>query len=315
MTEQAPMGRTRTAAAEVALVVLWSSGFIGALLASELPSTALPLMWRFIVLSLLLSPFLVRALRGHARAAIARQAAVGALAMFGYLAGVVTAIDLGLSAGMTALVAALQPLATAALAGTVLGERVTVRQWGGLAIGLGGVALAVGVSPQGVPQLGVAAALCGVGALVAGTLLAKADPAPMPLAPALAVQVTASVPLFSILAALAGPLAPQATADFWVAVLWWVFLSTFGGYLMYFLCLRLTGATRVASLIYLTPPVTALWAFAMFGQPIGWGAVAAFAVCLAGVVLAAPPSPRGPGVPRPAIAAARNPAATSCGSP
>ena len=61
-----------------------------------------------------------------------------------YLGGVFMSIHRGLPAGISALVVGMQPLLTAALAGALLGERVSARQWAGLALGFGGVALVVG---------------------------------------------------------------------------------------------------------------------------------------------------------------------------
>jgi len=57
-------------------------------------------------------------------------------------------------------------------------------------------------------------------------------------------------------------------------------------YGLYWACLARTSATRVSSLIYLTPPVTTIWAFLMFGEPISQGAIAGFLLCLTGVWLA-----------------------------
>ena len=67
---------------------------------------------------------------------------------------------------------------------------------------------------------------------------------------------------------------------------WFIALSTIGAYGFYWLRLRRTSATWVASLMYLTPPVTAVWAWTMFGEAITVGIVAGFVVCLAGVWLA-----------------------------
>jgi drug/metabolite transporter (DMT)-like permease len=81
-------------------------------------------------------------------------------------------------------------------------------------------------------------------------------------------------------------LATGITPAFAVAVLWQTVFATLGAYGLYWATLARTTATRVGSLIYMTPPVTALWAFAMFGQPITAAHVAGFVVCLAGVALA-----------------------------
>ena len=111
---------------EAGLVLAWSSGFIGARLAADTPSVFLVLFWRFVVVGALLAPLAWRAQPGLR--SLGLQALLGTLAMFGYLALGVGAIDLGVPAGTAALISALQPLATAALVGPALGERVRPRQ-------------------------------------------------------------------------------------------------------------------------------------------------------------------------------------------
>ena len=49
--------------------------------------------------------------------------------------------------------------------------------------------------------------------------------------------------------------------------------------------IRRAAATRVVSLFYLTPPVTALMAWAMFGERLAPLALVGMAVCVAGVFL------------------------------
>ena len=111
---------------------------------------------------------------------MALQAALGALAMFGYLALGVAAIARGVPVGTAALISALQPIATAALAGPLLGERVTGRQWLGLLLGLGGIAAAVGGGTGQAPPAAYLLSLASMASLVAATLLAKAAPTAMP---------------------------------------------------------------------------------------------------------------------------------------
>ena len=279
---------------ETALIVCWSSGFIGARLAADTPSVFLVLFWRFLITGLVLAPWVVRAARHVPLRVVAVQGGIGALAMFGYLGFGVKAIDLGVPLGTAALIAALQPLTTAALVGPVLGEAVRPRQWLGLILGLFGVAAAVGGSLGAAPLWAYLLSLMGMACIVAATLLAKSpDAATLPILPTLGVQSLVSAVLFLPLAALDGPIAPLADAGFAAAVAWFILFSTIGAYGFYWLCLRRSTATRVASLIYLTPPVTALWGWAMFAEPIPALAVAGFAVCLAGVWLAGRPGQAG----------------------
>lgn len=285
---------------EAGLVVGWSSGFVGARLAAETAPVFQVLFWRFAVTALLLAPLLLlrpawRPTRGQA----ARHAVLGALSIAGFLGFVVWAVDLGVSAGVTALVAALQPLVTALLAGVALGERLAPRQWGGLALGLGGVALAVGgaVGVGAAPGFAYALPVAGMACLVAATLWAKRAEDCTPVMGALAVQSLVAAAIFAPIGAAQGPLLTAPSAGLLAAVAWFVVLSTLGGYGLYWACLARSSATRVASLIYLTPPVTAIWAWAMFGDPIGPATWTAFAVCALAVWLTraraeAPPMPK-----------------------
>src|SRR5262249_28287990 len=128
-----------------ALVLAWSSAFLGAILASETGSILRVMLWRFVGVALLFLPYLYRTLR---RGVTLRwwlvQGALGAVGMFACIGLGQEAINLGLPAGTASLIAALQPLATAVFAGPFLGERVLRGQWIGLSIGLVGVALSVG---------------------------------------------------------------------------------------------------------------------------------------------------------------------------
>ena len=116
---------------EVGLVICWSSGFIGGTLAAATSSIYQVLFWRFVLASLVLAPLAMPQLRRLSLRQMGTQALIGALAMFGYLATVIAAIAQGVPPG------------TAALAGFVLSEPISQRQWVGLLIGFLGVAIAV----------------------------------------------------------------------------------------------------------------------------------------------------------------------------
>lgn len=279
-----------TTALSAGLVLFWSSGFIGAELGTRHASADTLLMWRFIVASALLGgAWLLLRRRRLTRRALAEQSAIGTLSQGGYLGAIVWAVGAGVPAGTAALIAALQPLAAGALAGRLLGENVSRRQWAGLLIGLLGVALVVREDLSGpvtAPLWAYALPFAGMAALLAASLLERRARAPLSPADALPVHVLTSALLFSAIALAAGRSAPPAEPGFWAAVGWVVLLSTIGGYGFYWLSLRRGGVTRTSALIYLTPPTTALWAYAMFGDAPGPLAIAGMAVAAAGVAAA-----------------------------
>ncbi len=271
---------------EIGLVIAWSSGFVGARFASESAPVFLVLLWRFTIVAIGLSPLAIATAYRHGIGKIGLHLLIGALAMFGFIAAAVKAVDLGVPAGIVALICALQPMATASLSGVVLGERVRPKQWSGLLVGFVGVAIAVAGDLGSAPLWAYSLPVIAVASLVAGTLIVKAKRDDTPLLPSLAIQSTAAAVLFIPLALSEGHLAPSLNPGFIASVAWFIVFSTIGAYGFYWLCLRHGSATRVASLIYLTPPVTAIWAWLMFGDPIAPQAVLGFALCLFGAGLA-----------------------------
>ena len=293
------VGKSR-AFAEVGFVVMWSSGFIGATLGTQEASTLTFLAWRsFLAAGVLLAAVLLLRRSSPSPGEVAVQGTVGFLAQGVYLSGVVGAVEFGVSAGTTALVAALQPLLAAALAGPVLGERVRARQWVGLIVGLVGVVMVVGgdmrVKEQvpgesAAPLWAYALPFVAMAGLVVATLVERRTSLKTkfetPLDVALAIQCAVSTVPFAVMAMFWGGLAPPGGGQFWLAVLWGVVFATFGGYGFYWLNLKLSGVSRVSSLIYLTPPTTMVWAYLMFGESVTLLAILGLAVCFGGVLLA-----------------------------
>ncbi|MFE0760890.1 DMT family transporter [Streptomyces smyrnaeus] len=286
-----------SATVSAGLVVMWSSGFIGAELGTRQAPADTLLMWRFLVATALLGGawLLWRRRRLPARA-LAEQAAIGLLSQGVYLGSIVWAVGLGVPSGTSALIAALQPLAAGALAGPLLGEQVTRRQWGGLLVGLVGVALVVRedlAAPGAAPTWAYALPFAGMAGLLAASFLERRARHQLPSVDAVPLHCGVSTLVFTAVAAGLGHAAPPAASGaFWFAVAWVVVLSTVGGYGFYWLSLRRNGVTGTSALIYLTPPTTLLWAYAMFGRTPGTGAVLGMVVCVAGVV-AATVRPRG----------------------
>lgn len=281
----------QTAAGAAGLVVMWSSGFVGARLGTAHAAADTLLAWRYLVVAVLVGGALLVRRPRLTRFEVSRQAVLGLLCQAVYLGGVVTGVGMGVPAGVAALIAVLQPLVVGALAGPVLGQPVRPRQWLGLVVGLAAVSVVVaGDLDGGGHVLGYLLVVGGMLALSAGTLLERRWRLATPFADVLTIHCLVSCVVFVVAAAAADRLAPPMTPGFWWAVLWVVVLSTFGGYGCYLLTLRALGATGVSTLLFLTPPTTMVWALLMFGEPIGVTTVVGLAGCAAAVwlVLARP---------------------------
>lgn len=271
-----------------AFVLTWSSGFVGATLGTTSATAITLLAWRFLVAAALLLAW-----RRPRRGDLALHAVLGLLSQGGYLFGVYEAAELGVASGTSALIASLQPIVSA-----VLADRVTPRQWLGLLGGLTGVAVVVSGDLSGHPGTPWAAYLLPFGGMLALVAASLVERRTRPdVADSLVVQSATSAVLFTGLAAVTGRLAPPASGTFWFAVGWVVVLSTFGGYGCYWLLLRRTSLTTTSSLLYLTPPVTMLLGWLMFGQRPTLAGLLGLGICVAGVALVLVPAklsvPRG----------------------
>lgn len=275
-------------------VVCWSSGFVGGKLATEATMPVLALFaWRFCLASLVVG--LWWRLRGTSPFAwrdVLREAGIGTLTMGGYLLGVILAIQFGVSAGVTALITALQPLLAAALAGPWLGERLPPRGWAGMVIATLGVLLCVLDDIErgtGAPLWAYALPLLAVVSVTLGSLLAVRWSTALPMAATLTAQLVAATAIFVIAALIegAGRLPPPAFEPVTLAAIGWlIVLSSLGGYGFFVASLRRLGVTLTSTLVYLTPPVTLLWATAMFGEIPGPRGVAGMGIAIVGVGLA-----------------------------
>jgi len=213
-------------------------------------------------------------------------ALVGVLLQATYLGGVWWAIAQGMPAGASALIVGLQPLLTAFLAGAV-GERATARQWIGLVLGFAGVALVLSdrLTLQGVGAAPLAVNVLALAGITAGTLYQKRFGVGVDLRTGSAIQFAASFVVTAPFVLASGNWQVDFAGQFWFALAWSVVVLSLLAMALLLTMIRRGRATEVASLMYLTPPATALLAWAMFGEALGIKAWAGVLVAMGGVAL------------------------------
>lgn len=268
------------------LVVGWSSGFVGIRYASEEASVVLVLFWRTLLSGLILLPFALLIGPRMRWRSVLDQMLLGVMSVFLYLGGFALAIEQRVPTGLVALIADLLPLAVAALSQPVLGEKLTARQWTGTAIAVTGVlivsfeSLSFGSAPAWAYGLTVGSMLIFA---VASVLLRKRRADGVPLHRSLCIHTLTGATLFGICAWLQGNVVPPMTQSFAIGMAWLVLIATFATYSVYYTSLRLFPVAKVSAAIYLSPPVTMLWAWAFFSEPLTAAMFVGLAVTMAGV--------------------------------
>ena len=270
-------------------VFLWSTGFVGAKfgLPYAEPLTFLLCRYALVVTLMLVIVGLTRAPWPREPRQWLHIGVSGVLVHGFYLAGVFMAIRHGLPAGLTALVVGMQPLLTALAAGGLLGEKVVPRQW--LGLGLVGVGLVVShklgdglgaLSSQFLPAL---VALLGI---TVGTLYQKRFCARFDLRTGAVLQFVPAALLTLPVALATETMVDQWSGENLFALFWLVLVLSIGAISLLNILIRQGSAVHVARLFYLTPPTTALIAWALFGETLGVLALVGMGLAVAGVYLA-----------------------------
>ncbi|SAL71698.1 multidrug DMT transporter permease [Caballeronia peredens] len=281
-------------------VFLWSTGFIVARAITPYVDPNLYLLARFAGTTLL---FVAIALVTRAPwpkgRDIGRHLFAGALLQGVYLGAGYWAVAQGLGAGVMALLGALQPLLTAAVAARLFGERLSPRAWGGLVLGLIGVALVLAPKIVGggahVAQAGtghapqwlvVTIAVLSVVAITAGTLYQKTSLARADIRSASAVQNAGAAIVALVLVAVLGEHRFIASTTTWIALAWGILMLSGVATTLLVWMVRRGAASRATALLFLAPPLAALESYVAFGETLNAVQLAGFAAALAGVLLA-----------------------------
>lgn len=284
-------------------VVLWSTGYVVVRLTMPDAGPVRFLAWRFGAAAVLLAAaaLMVRAPWAARAVDYGHLAVVGLLVHGIGLGGVWVALDLGVEAGVAALVMGAQPLLTAALAIGLIGERIDRRGAAGLALGFLGVTLVIHHKLAGVGDpAGLVVVVAGVVGMTLGVLYQKRRCAHIDLVTGSAVQLAFAGAACLVAAWWIDDRPVEWTPRIFAVLGWSVFVLSIAATLLLYRLLRRGDASRVASLLYLVPPVTALMAWAAFGETLAPLTLAGMALTAVGVALVASPPPSAPSAPPPA---------------
>ncbi len=275
-------------------VLIWSTGFVVAKfgLPYAPPLTFLSIRYALSLLCFLVWTALARVSWPRGRQQWLHLSVSGVLIHAGYLGGVWIAIKAGMGSGLAALMVGLQPVLTAVWVSSMASgagdrDKVTQRQWLGLALGLGGLVLVVSRkfgSTNEVTTFTFAAITFALLSITAGTLYQKRFVAPADVRGANAVQLAAALAVTLPLALMESE-SVVWTSQFIGALSWSVLGLTLGGSSLLYMLIQRGAATAVTSLMYLVPPCTALMAWLLFAEPVTAVTVLGTAITALGVSL------------------------------
>ncbi len=250
-------------------VIVWGSGFIATKVGLQYaaPFTFLTLRYAFGLACLIPLALLLRPRWPASRTELAHILIAGVLMHAANLSGSHYAQYLGMSAGITALILAVQPLLTALVVSRWMHQRLAARQWLGVALGLAGVALVVWHKID-IRAVGLASLLA-VGfsllAITAGTLYQRVFCPHVDLYGAALLQFAISLAVVAPLAWAVEGMQVRWAWQLLAAIAFLVILASILAVNALHTLMRHGEATRVTSLMYLTPVIAVVLELLMFG--------------------------------------------------
>lgn len=275
--------------------LLWSSGWIVAGYSARNADALTFLALRYACAGILLAglSFAVGAKWPKGWRAVLDCAVTGILLHAIYLGGVWWAVRHGLPAGISGLIAGLQPILTALLAPILVGERISPIRWAGILCGFLGIALVlepklVGVEPAALTAVLVPIAIniAAMFAVTFGSFYQKARIVSGDLRTVTTVQYAAAF-LFTLpFAWMLEPMRIEWNLTMALVLAWSVLVLSLGSIGLYLVLLRRGAVSRIATFLFLVPPAVAVQAWLFFGETMSPIQLLGMAVVVLGVTLA-----------------------------
>ena len=272
-------------------VAIWGSGFlaskIGMLYAP--PFTFLTARFIFGIACMIPIVLIMRARWPSSRTEFGHVIVAGLLMHAIHLGGSHYTQYLGVSAGITAVLLTVQPLLTALVASRWMGERLSPRQWLGIAVGFAGVVLVVWhkIDIREMTVGSLCAVIIALLAVTAGTLYQRVFCQHVDLRTASLLQFAASAMVLAPLAWFVEDLRITFAWPLFAAIIFLVICASILAVSALHTLMRHGEATRVTSLFYLTPVFAVVLEFALFKVVPSIVSILGIAITCAGVALVA----------------------------
>ena len=270
-------------------IILWSSAFITTKPIVDYSDPFSALAFRFLIVAF--GFFLFSIIKKQtilvARKNLINSILSGILFHGFYLGGVFFSISKGLPTGIAALIVTLNPVLTNALAGPLLNEKITWKQWVGVLLGFLGAIIVLGFDiGSELPIVGIIAVLISLIAVTTATLWQKK------------ISNTLSLPVSNMYQAIGGlifhllivlfftkPYIDFSTT-FIIAMSHQILLVSFGAFTILMYLIKHNSASKTVSLFFLIPATSAIIAYIFLNETLTFYDILGFGIASIGVFIA-----------------------------
>ena len=276
-------------------VWIWSTGFIAAKYGLPYAEPFTLLSYRFVITLFFLLILIIykKSPWPETRLDFFHLLIAGVLIHGVYLGGVFQALKWGMPAGLGAMVIGLQPIGMALVAGVLLKEEVSKKQWTGLIMGLVGLYLVLfdsldlteQIAFDGFPIWAVFAVIISLFAISIGTIYQKRFCSNMNLYSGAWVQYFSASILCILIVLFFENGEVSWSRTFILAMTWQVLGLSIGAILLLMTMIKKNALASVGSYFYLVAPLVAIQAWFLFEETIVISAFAGVALISFGVAI------------------------------
>ena len=272
-----------------AFILLWSSAFITTkpIVDNSEPFTALCFRFFFVALGFFIFSVFTKKIIFGKKKHIIQSVFSGVLFHGFYLGGVFFSVSKGLPTGIAALIVTLQPILTNALAGPVLKEKVTWKQWVGVILGFIGATLVLGFDiGKTLPLIGILSAFVALIAITTSTLWQKKLSNNLPLSVSNMYQAIGGCLFHLIIILLFVDPYINFSKTFIIAMSHQIFLVSFGAFTILMYLIKNNSASKTVTVFFLIPATSAAMAWLFLNEALSSYDIVGFLIASLGVYIA-----------------------------
>ena len=272
-----------------AFILLWSSAFITTkpIVDNSEPFTALCFRFFFVAIGFFIYSIFTKKTILDKKNYIIQSLFSGILFHGLYLGGVFFSVSKGLPTGIAALIVTLQPILTNALAGPVLNEKVTWKQWIGVALGFFGACLVLGYDVGStLPIIGILASIVALIAITASTLWQKKLSNNLPLSVSNMYQAIGGCFFHLILLVVFVDPYINFSTTFIIAMSHQIILVSFGAFTILMYLIKNNSASKTVTIFFLIPAISAAMAWLFLDESLSTYDIFGFLIASFGVFIA-----------------------------